>query len=72
MEELNVIIRNQEHGIVAMSPNAAGKAPELPIGSRLRILPNHTCATAAQFDRDYVLGQGEEEVTSEWPQFTGW
>lgn len=24
--------------------------PDLPVGTRLRVLPNHACATAAQFD----------------------
>ena len=45
---------NQEHGIVGFDPAkpGAGAAPAdvvqaLPVGTRLRILPNHACATAA-------------------------
>ena len=69
---LNVIIANQEHGIVAMRKGATGRPPELPVGTRVRILPNHVCATTAQHDRYYVIGQGRNEVTAEWPGFSGW
>ncbi|EPM70269.1 hypothetical protein A3SM_27311, partial [Pseudomonas syringae pv. actinidiae ICMP 18886] len=41
---------NQEHGIITL---ATGDSTDItgrfPIGSRLRILPNHACATGAQF-----------------------
>jgi D-serine deaminase-like pyridoxal phosphate-dependent protein len=70
--ELKVIAANQEHGIVAMRADAAGGAPELPVGTRLRILPNHVCATAGQHDRYHVIGKGANEVTTEWPRFSGW
>ena len=41
---------NQEHGIVSR-PGApdAGIATRFPVGTLLRILPNHACATGAQF-----------------------
>ena len=62
---------NQEHGILALRPGSAAALPDLPIGARLRILPNHACATAAQFDRYHVLGKNGE-VTEVWPRFNGW
>ncbi len=62
---------NQEHGIVALRGGAAGDvATRFPIGSRLRILPNHACATAAQHGQYQVL-QGQQ-VTAQWPRFGGW
>jgi D-serine deaminase-like pyridoxal phosphate-dependent protein len=63
---------NQEHGILALRQGASGRAPELPVGTRLRILPNHACATAAQHDRYHVIGEGAGGVTAEWPRFSGW
>ena len=45
-------------------------AHRLPIGTRLRILPNHACATAAQYDRYHVIGTDGQ--LSEWPRFSGW
>lgn len=69
---LIVVNVNQEHGIVASRANDQGRAPELPVGTRLRILPSHACATAAQHDRYHVIGLGGCEATAEWPRFTGW
>ena len=43
---------SQEHGILS-----AGE----PVGSRVRILPNHSCLTAAQFD-EYHAVRGDEVV----------
>ncbi len=61
---------NQEHGIAAARPGSATPAPELPLGTRVRILPNHACATAAQHDRYHVLRDGR--IAAEWPRFSGW
>jgi D-serine deaminase-like pyridoxal phosphate-dependent protein len=70
---------NQEHGIVSLRENsAAGKTlrlEEYPIGTLLRVLPNHACATAAQFD-EYHLISGRQangfELVGTWPRFRGW
>ena len=41
-----------------------------PLGSRLRVLPNHACATGAQFDRYHLLRRdGGLDI---WPRFSGW
>lgn len=63
---------NQEHGIVARADGTADAtlAERLPVGTRLRVLPNHACATAAQFDRYAVLAGGT--VADTWPRFNGW
>lgn len=63
---------NQEHGILSR----AGHAPDaqivqrFPIGSQLRILPNHACATGAQFP-EYQAVMGDQ-VQATWPRFYGW
>ena len=56
--DLIVVGANQEHGIVAPRPGSAARPPDLPVGARLRVLPNHACATAAQYDRYHVLRDG--------------
>lgn len=63
---------NQEHGIVAWRDGRAdaGLAERFPLGSRLRVLPNHACATAAQFPAYTVLGR--DGTRSTWPRFGGW
>jgi len=62
---------SQEHGWVATA-NGGDPLPfeRFPIGSRLRILPNHSCLTAAAYDRYYVV-EGHALV-DEWPRINGW
>ncbi|MBB5507641.1 DSD1 family PLP-dependent enzyme [Paraburkholderia atlantica] len=62
---------NQEHGIVARvsSPDAT-IAETLPIGTRLRILPNHACATGAQHPEYQAVNT--DGSTEAWPRFYGW
>lgn len=62
---------NQEHGIVAVRAGSGAMLPNLPIGSRVRILPNHACATSAQHDRYYVLDNAGN-VSAVWPRISGW
>ena len=62
---------NQEHGIVASVAGVDAQiAARFPIGTRLRILPNHACATGAQHpDYRALLPGGDVET---WPRFYGW
>jgi D-serine deaminase-like pyridoxal phosphate-dependent protein len=69
--DLVVLSTNQEHGIVGIRPGSSASLPELPIGTRLRILPNHACATAAQHDQYHLL-DGQNRVAGTWPRFRGW
>ncbi|MBL4629951.1 MAG: alanine racemase [Paraglaciecola sp.] len=73
--DLVVIETNQEHGIITSRPNLEQKmeqeTPHLPIGTRLRILPNHACATAAQHETYHVLN-AEGKLIENWSRFGGW
>ena len=61
---------NQEHGIVARVGEIDHDiAARFPVGMLLRILPNHACATAAQFP-EYVAVGGDDCVS--WARFYGW
>ena len=61
---------SQEHGEVS------AKAPlpfdELSVGSRVRVLPNHVCMTAASYERYYVTDGVGTEVLDEWHKASGW
>ncbi len=70
--DLIVSAANQEHGIVALRPGSTGVLPEFAVGTRLRILPNHACATAAQFDDYAVLRADKDAPLAHWPRFGGW
>jgi D-serine deaminase-like pyridoxal phosphate-dependent protein len=62
---------NQEHGILAGADggDAADLRARFPIGTRLRILPNHACATAAQFSHYHAVTSDGIET---WSRFNGW
>lgn len=62
---------NQEHGIIALeTTGGVDITARFPIGSRLRILPNHACATGAQFP-DYHAVDAEGGVHL-WSRLHGW
>ncbi len=63
---------NQEHGIVSHRSGIAADTPLLPVGTRLRILPNHACATGAQHPRYHVVGGRDLAVEALWERFSGW
>lgn len=62
---------NQEHGII--SPATADGSIDFeafPLGSQLRILPNHACATAGQHRHFDVLEEGQP--IARWSRCGGW
>ena len=62
---------NQEHGIIS-NPDVPLKdiVDRLPVGTQLRILPNHACATGAQFP-EYQALDASGQINA-WPRFYGW
>ncbi len=70
IEDLVLIGANQEHGIVA-SRSGAHPSSYLPVGTQVRVLPNHACATAAQFPCYHVLAP-DQVVRETWNRFSGW
>lgn len=72
LDEFVMSQANQEHGIVALRDGSAARDIEsrFPLGTRLRILPNHACATAAQYP-SYAVIDGNGGVAA-WERFGGW
>ncbi|GAB7216062.1 hypothetical protein OS42_26730 [Dickeya oryzae] len=70
--DLIVTAANQEHGIIALRPGSTAALPHLPVGTRLRILPNHACATAGQFDTYHVIPTQADAPLAQWSRFGGW
>jgi D-serine deaminase-like pyridoxal phosphate-dependent protein len=60
---------HQEHGEIQ------GEMPlpfeRLPIGTKVRILPNHSCMTAAAYDR-FLVVDGGTDVSATWHRVNGW
>jgi D-serine deaminase-like pyridoxal phosphate-dependent protein len=71
-EDLLMVDANQEHGVIAVRPGSRAALPDLPIGTRVRILPNHACATGAQHSCYHVVRDGADLIEAEWPRFGGW
>lgn len=66
--DLAVDIVHQEHGSVRVRD--PGWFDRLPVGSLVRILPNHACITAAAYDSYDVIAGGE--VRERWERVNGW
>jgi D-serine deaminase-like pyridoxal phosphate-dependent protein len=71
IDDLIVVGANQEHGIIGHRSGKVEGALQLPVGTQVRILPNHACSTAAQYPRYEVL-QGGRGVAATWDRFSGW
>ena len=63
---------SQEHGILSMRPGTTSTLPHIPLGTVLRIIPNHACATAAQHDSYKVLDSDGTDIVDTWPRINGW
>lgn len=70
--DLCVIRANQEHGIVSLCGGSDAKLPNLPIGTRIRILPNHACATSMQHEGYWASEDVRADNLSWWPRLRGW
>jgi D-serine deaminase-like pyridoxal phosphate-dependent protein len=60
---LRIAALSQEHGRIE------GSLP-LPVGTKLRVIPNHSCLTAAMFDTYHVVDGGR--VVDQWRPVRGW
>lgn len=68
--DLYVTDTHQEHGEIS----SAECLPfdRLPLGGRVRVLPNHSCMTSAMYDGYHVVDGTSKEVTATWPRTNGW
>ncbi|MBI2584731.1 MAG: alanine racemase [Rhodospirillales bacterium] len=60
---------HQEHGHV--TADAPLPFEKLPVGAKVRVLPNHVCMTAAAYDTFHVI-DGQGRVTATWDRCHGW
>lgn len=59
----------QEHGVVESDVPLPFES--LPIGAKLRVLPNHSCLTAAAYPAYHVI-DGSDEIVATWPRVNYW
>ncbi len=68
---IGVLEMNQEHGLVGSLTGDGLNFADFPIGRRLRILPNHACATAAAFG-EYQVVSPNGTLAARWRRCAGW
>lgn len=68
-DDLRLESLSQEHGKI-VGTSGPIEYSRFPVGSKLRIVPNHSCLSAALFDR-YHVHRGDELV-DEWKPTRGW
>ncbi|WDU59892.1 alanine racemase [Pseudemcibacter aquimaris] len=71
IDNLIVTGANQEHGIITTKDGSDFNFASYPIGTRLRILPNHACMTAAAYDEYNVVDNGTDVIDT-WSRCNGW
>lgn len=71
LPDLWVSSASQEVSIVTTRSGAPVDFERHPVGSKLRILPNHACMTAAAHEAYHVV-DGGAEVVAVWPRVNGW
>ena len=70
-DDLIVRSADQEHGIIAHRDGQPIALNPFPVGRRLRILPNHACATAAQHSGYWCI-ENDSKSAMWWPRMSGW
>jgi D-serine deaminase-like pyridoxal phosphate-dependent protein len=66
---LQVVDVHQEHGDIRGV--TAAQFDALPVGSRVRIYPNHACLTAAMYS-EYLVTDGDDRIAARWDRTNGW
>jgi D-serine deaminase-like pyridoxal phosphate-dependent protein len=66
-----VVEVHQEHGIVSGPGGEPAPFDALPVGARVRVLPNHSCITCAMYGSYHVV-EGGRTIVGEWPRVNGW
>lgn len=72
LPDLLMTAASQEHGTLALREGSTLSLPEVPVGTRLRILPNHACATASQYERFAVIADDDLRIIDTWERVNGW
>lgn len=72
LEDVIVSQASQEHGILTLRAGSDRKMPDLKVGDRVRILPNHACAMAAQHEFYSVVVGPSPEIEARWTRIRGW
>lgn len=68
--DLVVTKASQEHGLITSASGKPVDFSQFPLGSTVRILPNHSCLAAACFSHYYVVK--DDNLVAEWKPTREW
>lgn len=71
IDDLVVTTVSQEIGLVSSKSGVAVDLSRFPIGSMVRILPNHADMTVAAYE-DYAVVEGDDAVSAIWGRINHW
>lgn len=68
---------SQEHGVLTESSSSGKHAPDLSVGQKVRIWPNHACIAGAGYGWYLVVDSRlpenrQNEIVDVWPRWRGW
>lgn len=66
---LHVARAYQEHGVILVEDKAL--MAQFPVGTKLRVLPIHSCLTAAMYN-EYLVVDGSDAIVDTWHRCNGW
>jgi D-serine deaminase-like pyridoxal phosphate-dependent protein len=66
---LTIVDVHQEHGLIRSGSGLPFE--RLPIGSKIRIVPNHVCMTSAMYGH-YLVVDGSDSIVAIWERTNGW
>ncbi|MCL4744800.1 MAG: alanine racemase [Burkholderiaceae bacterium] len=73
LEPLVLVSANQEHGVIGRRDGGSDvDVDRFPVGTLLRVLPNHACATAAQHRAYRIVSHDGATIVDTWERFGGW
>ncbi|KAG0684182.1 hypothetical protein C6P40_001133 [Pichia californica] len=62
---------SQEHGILTPSKSDSD-SKLIPLGTKVEIIPQHSCITAASYPWYYIFDDDDDTVSDIWVPFRGW
>ena len=67
---------SQEHGVLTWKGESGSTVPELAVGQRVRVWPNHACIAGAGHDYYLIVDSrrrgNEDDVVDVWVRWRGW
>ncbi len=72
MSEQQTVVPKWNDDIVVIQDQSEREALPEGLSTKLRVLPNHACATAVQHAKYEVVDADGEHILASWPRINSW